>query len=76
MTIIRIYLVPKMRYFYVSEEMSTLYFGLAVFCLFEARVLELYRQPLLPTAVKVYTLTSNWQITQSPKYNDDIYLLI
>ncbi len=29
-----------MRYCEISKQMSPLYFGLAVFCLFEARILE------------------------------------
>jgi hypothetical protein len=81
-----------MKYCEISKEMSLFSFGLAVFCLFEARVPEFDRQPLLPLAVEcavqfsLYTLhcinfwdstvASNWQNTLSPKYNDDISLLI
>ncbi len=35
--------------------MSLLYFGITVFCLFEARVPEFDSQPLPPAAVEVYT---------------------
>ncbi len=44
-----------MRYCLISKEMSSLYFGLAVFCLFEARVPEFDKQPFLPATVEVYT---------------------
>jgi hypothetical protein len=81
-----------MKYCEISKEMSLLPFGLAVFCLSEARVPEFDRQPLLPLAAEfavqfsLYTrhcinfwdstLASNWQNTSSPKYNDGISLLI
>jgi hypothetical protein len=78
-----------MRYCEISKEMSLLYFGLAVFCLFEARVPEFDRQPLPPTSCGLYsvhsmlniasyygTQASIWQNTPSPIYNDDISLLI
>jgi hypothetical protein len=45
---------PGMRYCEISKEMSSLYFGLAVFCLFEARVPELDMQPPHPTPRTVY----------------------
>ncbi len=43
--------MSEMRYSEISIEMSSLYFGLAVFCLFEARVPKLTRNPYPPTAV-------------------------
>ncbi len=49
-----------MRYCEISKEMSSLYFGLAVFCLFEASVPEFDTQPLLPKSCglcTVYTYT-------------------
>jgi hypothetical protein len=72
----------------ISKEMP-LYFTLAVFCLFEARVPELDTQPLPPppqlwmysvhcilnSATYSGNLSSNWQNTSSPKYNVDISLL-
>jgi hypothetical protein len=65
--------------------MSPLYFGLAVFCLFEARVTEFDTQLFsLPYTAHCTqdpvsnsgTLDSNWQNTSSPKYKDDISMLI
>jgi hypothetical protein len=44
----------EMRYFDISKEMSSLYFGLALFCLFEARVLEFDTLPLPPTSCRLY----------------------
>jgi hypothetical protein len=38
----------EMRYCEISKEMSSLYFGLAIFCLFEARVSEFDTQPPPP----------------------------
>jgi hypothetical protein len=55
----------EMRYCQIGKEMSSLYFGLPVFCLLEGRVLEFDTQPPL-----------RFQNTSSPKYNDDISLLI
>jgi hypothetical protein len=75
-----------MRYCEISKEMSLLYFGLAVFCPFEARDPEFDKQPLPPpiyclnrtlnTASNFGTLASNWQNTSNTKYNRDISLLI
>jgi hypothetical protein len=69
----------EMRYCEISKEMSPLYFGLAVFCLLEARASEYDMQslpsPLYSVHTNSVTITSNWQKTPSPKYNDDIYLL-
>jgi hypothetical protein len=39
---------PEMRHCDISKEMSSLYFGLAIFCLFEARVSEFDKQPPPP----------------------------
>jgi hypothetical protein len=59
-----------MRYYEISKEMSSFYFGLAVFCLFEARVLEFDTQPLSPSSSGLHrthctlspgSLASNWQ---------------
>ncbi len=49
-------LEAEMRDCEISKEMSSLYFKLAVFCLFKARVLD--KQPLPPTNVDctVYTV--------------------
>jgi hypothetical protein len=69
--------------------MSSLYFGLGVFCQFEAEVPEfdavfsveftLY-SPQLSEGKGCFsnsgTLASNRQNTESPKYNDDISMLI
>ncbi len=38
----------EMRYCEISKEMSSLYFGLAVFCLFQARVPEFEKHPPPP----------------------------
>jgi hypothetical protein len=78
-----------MSYCKMSKAMSSWYFGLDVFCPFEARVPEyyavvsvqctLYSPQLLGGRGCVSnpgTLASNWQNTASPKYNDDISLLI
>jgi hypothetical protein len=79
-----------MRYCEISKEMSSLYFGLAVFCLFGTQVVEFFCHAALPpnscglysvhctlsTASNSGTLASNWQNASSPKYNDDISLLI
>jgi hypothetical protein len=78
-----------MRYSEISKEMSSLYFGLAVFCLFEARVPEVDTQSVLLNSCGLYsghctlnilsnsgTLASNWQNTPSPKYTEEISLLI
>jgi hypothetical protein len=79
-----------MSYCKISKAMSTLYFGLDVFCPFEARVPEyyavvsvrctLYSPQLLGgrrcSVSNPGTPASNWQNTASPKYNDDISLLI
>ncbi len=40
------WIFPKMRYCEISKEMSSLYFELAVFRLFEARVQEFDTRPL------------------------------
>jgi hypothetical protein len=74
---------PEMKYCEI-KEMSSLYFGLAVFCLLEARAPEFDPQPLPPPAqlwTVHWTLRQilgllNWQSTSSPKYNNDISLLI
>jgi hypothetical protein len=77
---------PEMKYCEI-KEMSSLYFGLAVFCLLEARTPEFDPQPLHPpprtavdctlnTASNSGTLASNWQSTSSPQYNNGISLLI
>jgi hypothetical protein len=42
----------EMRYCEISTEILSLYFGLAVFRLFEARVPEFNTQPLPPPAVE------------------------
>jgi hypothetical protein len=65
-----------MRSCEIGKEMSSLYFGLDVFCLLEARVPELDTQPLptnncglysvhstLNTASNSGALASNWQKT-------------
>ncbi len=55
-TYVRIYCsMSEMRYCEVSEEMSSLYFGLAVFCLFEGRVPELTHNSCPPTKEALYT---------------------
>ncbi len=80
----RIALGSEMWYNEISTEMSSLYFGLSVFCLFEARVPEFDTLPLPPTAVhsplniasNFGVLALNYQNTASSKYNDDISLLI
>ncbi len=77
----------EMRYCEIRKEMSSLYFGLAVFRLFEARVPEFDTQPLPPvqctyttdtlnTASNSGTLASNWQHKSSPKYKDDCSLIL
>jgi hypothetical protein len=48
-------LLSEIRYCEISKEMSSLYFGLAVLCLFEARVLEVDKQPLPPIKCTLYT---------------------
>ncbi len=45
-----------MRYCEISKEMSSLYFGLAVFCLFEARILEFDTQPLPLNSCGLYNV--------------------
>jgi hypothetical protein len=42
----------EMRYCEISKEMSSLYFGLALFCVFETRVLEFNMNSCPPTAVE------------------------
>ncbi len=67
--------------------MSSLYFGLAVFCLFESRLLDIPPLPpnsckldsihcTLDTASNSGTLALSSENTSSPKYNDDISMLI
>ncbi len=81
--------MSEMRHCEISKEMSSLYFGLAVFFLFEARIPEFGTQPLPPnscglnsvqrtlnSASNYGTIASNWQNTSSSNYNDDISLLI
>ncbi len=76
-----------MRYCEISKEMSSLYLRPAV--LFCSAYLRLESQNLthnpsppysvhctLYTASNYGALASNWQNTSSPKYNDDISLLI
>jgi hypothetical protein len=79
-----------MRYSEISKEMSSLYFVHAVSCLFEeATVPEFDTQRLPPASCGLYsvhstlnsasysgTSASKWQNTSSPKYNEDISLLI
>jgi hypothetical protein len=45
-----------LRYCEIRKEMSSLYFGLAVFCLFEARIPEFDTQPPLHAACTHWTL--------------------
>ncbi len=49
-----IVLISEMRYCEISKEMSSFYFGVSVFCLFEARVPEFDTQPLLPNSCGLY----------------------
>jgi hypothetical protein len=49
---------PDMRYCEISKEMS-LYFGLTVFCLFEAEITEFDTQPL-PSPVQCTLYTEHW----------------
>jgi hypothetical protein len=76
-----------MIYCEISFEMSPLYFGLDVFCIFEARVPEfstVYTAPpahaVLWEKFRVLITRLQPQIcrqnTSDPKYNDDITLLI
>jgi hypothetical protein len=57
--------------------MSSLYFGLGVFCQFEVIVTEfvctLYRGEGRDCMSYSESLASNRQITAIPKYNDDIF---
>ncbi len=55
---ILVLLHAEMRYCEISKQLLSLYFRLAVFCLFEASVPELDTQPLPLTAVDciVYTV--------------------
>jgi hypothetical protein len=54
-----------MRYCEISKERSSLYFGLAVFCLFEARVPEFKTQPPPPpTAVEYAVYTEHRTLRQ------------
>ncbi len=71
-----------MTYCEISKEMSSLYFGLDVCCQFEARVPE-SDQCSVYSVHKLYWRVEglrikfpNRQNTVSPKYNDDISLLI
>jgi hypothetical protein len=74
----------EMRYCEISKEMSSLYFGLAVLSLFEARVPEFDTQPQAPDSCGLYSVhymytehcVKFWDSTSSPKYNDDNSLLI
>jgi hypothetical protein len=43
-------LLAEMRVCKIRKEMSSLYFGLLVFCLFEARIPEFDRQALHPNS--------------------------
>jgi hypothetical protein len=54
----------EMRYYEISKEMSSLYFGLAVFCLFEARVPEFDIQTAPPFSV----CTVHWTVRQIPGF--------
>ncbi len=75
-----------MRYSHVSIEMLSLYFGLYVFCQFKVTV-ESQNLTLCSVYSVQYTVRgggglcvkledSNRKKTASPKYNDDISLLI
>ncbi len=44
-----------MRYREIGKEMSSLFFRLSVLCLFEARVPEFDKVPLLPDSCGLYT---------------------
>ncbi len=76
----------KMINCFIGKDMSSLHFGLDVFCLFDVGAPGLDAQPLpqkywgscgsVHTASKSGTVDSNGQNTSSPKYNDDISLLI
>jgi hypothetical protein len=46
----------EMRCCEISTEMSSLFFGLAVFCLFEASVPEFDTQPLPPKSCGLYSV--------------------
>jgi hypothetical protein len=45
-----------MRYCEINKEMSSLYFGLAVFYLFESSVLDFDTQPLPPNSCGLYSV--------------------
>jgi hypothetical protein len=75
----------KMIYCWISEEMSSLYFGLNVVCKLEARAPPEFDVVYISTAVPVLlverclickAVASNRPTTTSPKYNDDITLVI
>ncbi len=72
-----------MKYSYISKEMSSLYLGLDVFSQFEELDAVLSLQCTDTVCVggggwvsNSGTLVSNRQNRESPKYNDDISLLI
>ncbi len=81
------YWLPEMKYCEISQEMSSLSFGLNVFCQFESRVPEfdavfsvqctLYSPQLLWAGVAYQILgLLPQQNTASQKYNDNISFLI
>jgi hypothetical protein len=82
-------MLTEMRCCQISKEMSSSYFGLDVFCVFKAGVLEfdlVFRIQCIMYSPQLFgsrgclsnsgALASNRQNTVSPKYNDDISLLI
>ncbi len=60
-----------MRYCQISKEMSSMYFGLAVFCLLEARAPEFVMQPLPPPhSCGLYTIHCTVYTEQCIKFWD------
>ncbi len=65
---------PEMRYREISKEMSSLNFGLHVFCQFEARVPEFDTQPLPRKSCGCTVYTQHWSLCQIPTGSGRIHL--
>jgi hypothetical protein len=56
---------PEMRYCEISKEMSSKYFGVPLFCFFEATDPEFDTQPLPPITVDCTKYTVHWTLRQN-----------
>jgi hypothetical protein len=71
-------LYPEMRYWEISKEMSSLYFGLAVSCLFKPRVPECDTQPTPLDRCELYSVhfTLNTASNSEAVFTDAMFVIL